>query len=86
MNERLPLFQKLEQLKSKENLSFEEAMALLEEVVKSLEQGKISLEQSVELYKQGTELVMACQKKLEEAEAEIKKYNVKTQQDEDFEA
>lgn len=78
------LLEKMKQFKEKENKQFEEALQLLEESVQVLDTGKASLEASVELYQQGTELALFCQQKLEEAEAQIKKYHPQKDAEEDF--
>lgn len=56
-----------------ENKKFEELLKELEEVVASLESGKLSLEDSVNYYKRGMELSLECQKRLEEAKQVIVK-------------
>ena len=54
------------------NLSFEEAIAELEQIIYELEHEEATLERSVELYKKGIELSDLCKKKLSKAEGEIK--------------
>lgn len=51
--------------------SFEEAMNRLEEIVTILEQEEIDLEKSVRLYREGMELSLFCQEKLESAQKEV---------------
>ena len=53
-------------------LTFEEAMLQIEEIVEKLETGKASLDETVELYKQGAELSVLCNKMIDEAEQKIK--------------
>jgi len=53
------------------DLSFEEAMKALEEVVGRLEAGEVPLEDSIKLYERGAELKAHCQKKLAEAEEKV---------------
>ncbi len=48
--------------------SFEEALEELEQITRTLESGKESLEKSMELYERGTELRKICEAKLREAE------------------
>ena len=48
-------------------MSFEEAMAALEQVVGALERGEVPLEQSIALYERGAALKAHCAKKLAEA-------------------
>ncbi len=54
-------------------LSFEENLAKLEELVKKLESGENSLDDSVKLYNEGILLAKACHKELKEAEEVIVK-------------
>ncbi len=53
-------------------LTFEEAIKKIEEISEKLEAGKVSLNEMVELYKQGTELSVYCNKMIDEAEQKIK--------------
>ena len=53
------------------NIKFEEALEKLAEINEKLESDKISLEDSVKLFKEGLELSKLCQKKLDEARLEI---------------
>ena len=53
------------------NLSFEEAMLKLEEISGKLEEGDISLEESINLFTEGIMLSELCSKKLETAEKKI---------------
>ena len=50
---------------------FEAAIAELESVVKRLEEGDMSLEQSLALYERGVQLSRFCHARLEEAERRI---------------
>ena len=52
-------------------MSFEDAMAALEDVVRQLESGDVALEKSISLYERGAELKAHCQKKLAEAEEKV---------------
>lgn len=54
-----------------EQMSFEEAMAALEQVVGQLERGEVALEQSIELYERGSKLRAHCDTKLKEAEEKV---------------
>ena len=56
----------------KENLSFESAIVRLEEIVKLLEKGKSSLDESLKLYEEGISLVRYCNTALDNAENKIK--------------
>ena len=53
-------------------LSFEDKMNKLQEIVDLLEQGKITLAESVKLYKEGLELTQKCKEELEKAKHEVK--------------
>lgn len=52
-------------------MSFEEAMAELEQVVGRLERGDVALEDSIRLYERGAELKNRCEQKLKEAEEKV---------------
>ena len=54
-------------------LSFEEGMQRLEQIVRTMERGDAKLEESLKLFQEGTELVARCGKLLDEAELQIKK-------------
>ena len=56
----------------KENLTFESATARLEEIVKLLERGNSSLDESLKLYEEGISLVRFCNESLDNAERKIK--------------
>lgn len=56
----------------KEN-TFEENIQRLERIVQAMEQGDVSLEKSLKLFREGTQLVESCGKLLDEAGLEIKK-------------
>lgn len=57
----------------KKEMTFEEGMTRLEQIVLSLEKGEVPLESSMELFTEGTKLSAFLQKKLDEAEARVKK-------------
>lgn len=52
-------------------LKFEEALARLEEIVRSLEQGDAVLDEALVLFEEGVKLARFCNDKLDEAEARI---------------
>ena len=54
---------------------FEAAIAELESIVKKLEDGDLSLEQSLALYERGVQLSRYCHGRLEEAERRIELLN-----------
>jgi exodeoxyribonuclease VII small subunit len=53
-------------------VSFEAAMAELEQLVASMEAGELPLEASVAAYKRGSELVKYCAAQLEKVEHQVK--------------
>lgn len=55
------------------NKTFEENMQRLEQIVRSLERGDAPLEESLKLFREGTELVESCGRLLDEAELQVKK-------------
>lgn len=55
-----------------ENFSFEKAMAELEAIVRALEEGKLTLEESLKAFEKGIKLVNLCNGKLSEAEQKVK--------------
>ena len=57
-------------------LSFEEALRQLEEIVSVLERGDISLDEAIAAYEKGTSLKAHCQKRLEEARLKVEKIDV----------
>ncbi|MCK5561299.1 MAG: exodeoxyribonuclease VII small subunit [Thermoplasmata archaeon] len=52
-------------------LSFEEALGKLENNVRTLEVGELSLEESLKIFEEGMKLSKLCSSKLEEAEQKI---------------
>ena len=56
-----------------EDLTFEQAMQRLEEIVSLLEDGKAPLNESMALFEEGTKLAAACSKQLDQAEQKILK-------------
>lgn len=57
--------------KKPENLSFEEAMAELEGIVQAMEQGSLTLEQSLKQFERGVQLANASNDKLSSAEQKV---------------
>lgn len=57
-------------------LSFEEAMARLEESVRLLEAGNVPLDRSLELFEEGIALVKLCNGKLDAAEQKVVKLRI----------
>ncbi len=54
-------------------LSFEEALKSLEDVVRRLESGDVPLDESIALYERGEKLRGHCQARLDAAQAKIEK-------------
>ena len=56
-----------------ENLTFEESLEKLEEIVNKLENGEIPLDDAIEEFKKAMDLVKICNDKLNTAEESIAK-------------
>ena len=56
---------------AKKAKSFEEALSRLEEIVDAMEEGELSLDETVKLYKEGVELSSLCSEKLTGAKQQI---------------
>ena len=54
-----------------DNLSFEEAVSLLEQTVQALESGGLTLAESTAMYERGMKLARICNEMLNSAEARI---------------
>lgn len=54
-------------------MSFEEALAKLEEIVDRLESGDVNLDESIDIYTRGMQLRLHCEAKLSDAQARIDK-------------
>jgi exodeoxyribonuclease VII small subunit len=52
--------------------SFEESLTELEQLVLKMEQGNLSLDESLKLFERGIELTRTCQKTLKEAEQKVR--------------
>ena len=57
--------------KSRKSINFETAIEELESLVEEMEQGDISLEDSLKKFERGIELTRTCQKALQEAEQKV---------------
>ena len=55
-----------------ERPSFEAALTELEQIVTSMEEGQMPLEQSLAAYKRGAELLKFCQAALQDAQQQVK--------------
>ena len=58
---------------NRKNMTFEESMQRLEQIVRAMERGEVPLEGSLRLFQEGTQLVAACEKLLENAQLQVKK-------------
>ena len=58
--------------KKDQDISFEQALARIEEIVKSLESGQAPLEEEIGLYEEAVRLTELCSKKLKDAELKIR--------------
>lgn len=66
------------------NIKFEDALVELEEQVKLLESGELSLEDSLDVFKYGVELSRVCTSKLETVKQEVEKIVVTASGDETY--
>ena len=67
-------------MSKEEQPSFEEALKKLETVVRKLEDDQVSLEESVNLFEEGTRLSAYCSSILETAELRIEKVNAQNEE------
>ena len=58
---------------NEKNASFESSMKRLEEIVRAMERGDVALDESLKLFREGTDLVRACGKLLDEAQLQVEK-------------
>lgn len=58
--------------KSHKTLSFEAALAELEQVVADMEAGRLSLEESLAAYQRGAELLQLCRGRLDDAQQQVR--------------
>jgi exodeoxyribonuclease VII small subunit len=56
---------------SVDQLSFEDALKRLEEIVRTLEKGEAPLDRSIDLYQEGDRLKRQCEARLKDAQARI---------------
>jgi len=52
--------------------NFESALTELEDIVRQMEAGQLPLEQSLQAYKRGADLLQFCQKLLQETEQQVR--------------
>ena len=58
---------------SAKKLTFEQQLSRLEEIVAALEKGDAPLADSLKLFEEGTKLIAACSKQLDQAEQQVVK-------------
>ncbi len=61
----------------KNEFTFEQALARLEQIVRSLEGGNVPLEDLIKLFDEGTNLVKLCTERLDKAEEKVKLLQLK---------
>jgi exodeoxyribonuclease VII small subunit len=64
-------------------LTYEQALARLDETLRSLEEGKLSLEAAIAAVARGREYLQLCERKLEEARQKIESLPVKEETQDD---
>ncbi|GAE91251.1 exodeoxyribonuclease VII small subunit [Gracilibacillus boraciitolerans JCM 21714] len=69
----------------KNELSFEEALEQLEEIVNKMEEGEVPLEKAMEYYAKGSKLSKICHDKLAKADKQIKTILTDENKQESFE-
>ena len=70
----------------KEEVTFEESMSALENIVKQLEQGDVPLEEALVKFQEGIQLSKVCQETLTNAEATLTKIMTDNNQEVPFES
>lgn len=55
-----------------EELTFEQAIATLDQVIAALSKGDVPLDEAVETYKKGLSMAAFCQSKIKDIEGELK--------------
>lgn len=58
---------------NEKNMTFEQNMQRLEQIVRAMERGDVALDESLKLFREGTELVQSCGKLLDEAQLQVEK-------------
>ena len=61
----------MSEVKDMHALTYEQAMAALEEVVRKLDQGELPLEDAISSFQDGLEYIKICQAKLDVAEGKL---------------
>ena len=63
----------MEKISKFETLSFEDAFKKLEQIADRLENGDITLDESMDVFEEGMALIKICNARLEKAETRLKK-------------
>jgi exodeoxyribonuclease VII small subunit len=63
----------VEKISKFQSLSFEEAFKKLEQIADRLENGDITLDESMDVFEEGMALIKVCNERLEKAETRLKK-------------
>lgn len=58
---------------NEKNMTFEQNMQRLEQIVRAMERGDVALDESLKLFQEGTNLVQSCGKLLDEAQLQVEK-------------
>lgn len=61
----------MKRMATEENVTFEDAMNKLEQIVDRLEEGDVPLEEAISIYKDGMELSKLCHDKLKSVEEQL---------------
>ena len=70
-------------MSEKNTISFEKAMERIEEIVSMLENGKSTLDESLSLFEEATNLCAFCNKKLDDAQKKVEQFTMVKISDED---
>ena len=70
-------------MSEKNAVSFEKAMERIEEIVSMLENGKSTLDESLSLFEEATNLCAFCNKKLDDAQKKVEQFTMVKISDED---
>ena len=68
----------------KEDISFEDKIKLLEEIVKKLESGEVPLDEAIDNYTEAMKLAKQCSDKLDEVSDKVNKIMLENGKLEDF--
>lgn len=56
-----------------ESMTFEDALAELEQIVRRLEAGQVKLDEAIQCYERGAQLKQHCERKLNEAQQRVER-------------